>query len=130
MSEEPQKKNLVKVYNLTDVSTPQLEQRGLVNKTLAVYDKLIEPGEEAEIDADNLIAMRDANHYAEFKALAIKEVPHEYVLARGKITGAPMVSGVVKPKEEVAEATPEPVPEAPQEEPAADEPLSGKKKRW
>jgi hypothetical protein len=40
----------MKVYNLTDVSTASLVQRGFVGRTLIVGPCLLAPGQSAEID--------------------------------------------------------------------------------
>lgn len=39
----------MKVYNLTDVATPALIQRGLVNVKIKVGSEVIDPGQSAEV---------------------------------------------------------------------------------
>lgn len=85
------------VFNLTDVSTPGLEQRDLVNKTLAVYDTLLGPGEVKSIEGTD-IATRDAKHYEGLGALAIGRLPPAYVTAKARMAVVPVVSKVARRK--------------------------------
>ena len=71
----------MRCFNLTDIETPELKSRGLVNMTLAVRMHLIEPGSSVEVSDDEL-SRRDAQHYVAVGALAVDSPPPSYILAR------------------------------------------------
>lgn len=49
----------MKVFNLTDVETPELKQRSLVNMTFAVGPALLAPGDSTEVDEAYIATARD-----------------------------------------------------------------------
>jgi hypothetical protein len=73
----------MKVFNLTDVETPLLVQHGFVRQTFVVRDKLIGPGEHAEVQEDYL-AERALEHLVPIGAAAVGELPPAYVLAKSR----------------------------------------------
>jgi hypothetical protein len=93
----------MKVFNITDVETPILKQRGLINQTLVVGRVAVKPGESADIqDEPHLVAQVEG--YEQIGAMARDQLPAEYAVtkARGStpapeaganlpITGSPSV---------------------------------------
>jgi hypothetical protein len=73
----------MKVFNLTDVETLLLVQHGFVRQTFIVRDKLIAPGEHAEVQNDYL-AERALEHLLPIGAAAVDELPPAYVLAKSR----------------------------------------------
>ena len=71
----------MRCFNLTDIETPELASRGLVNMTLAVRIHLIAPGASVEV-SDDEASRRDAQHYVAVGAMAVDTLPPSYVLAR------------------------------------------------
>jgi hypothetical protein len=78
----------MKVFNLTDVETPLLAQHGFVRQTFVVRDKLIAPGEHADVQNDYL-AERALEHLVPIGAAAVDELPAAYVLAKSRAAPAP-----------------------------------------
>jgi hypothetical protein len=74
----------MKCYNITDVETPELKKRGLVNCVLAVRAVLIKPGECVEIP-DDATSRRDAENYIKAGALALERLPLEYNMAKARM---------------------------------------------
>jgi hypothetical protein len=74
----------MRIYNLTDVATPNLERNNLVNKTLAVWVYLIQPGESMEVVGDPIV-LRDVSHYIAMGAMSMDSLPAVYVIAKDKI---------------------------------------------
>lgn len=74
----------MKCYNLTDVETPELKRRGLLNCVLAVRTVLIPPGEFAEVP-DDATSRRDAQNYVKVGALAIDRPPLAYNVAKARM---------------------------------------------
>ena len=77
----------MKVYNLTDVSTPVLEQRGLVNQHVAVAGRMVSPGEYVEVE-DTAHARANVLQLVQVGALAIDKLPPPYVLARQQMAAS------------------------------------------
>ena len=73
----------MKCFNLTDVATPELKKRGLVNATLAVRSVIIKPGESAEVPDDH-VSRRDAAGYVAAGAIAIDSVPVAYSVQKSR----------------------------------------------
>lgn len=71
----------MKVYNLTDVSTPVLEQRGLMNQHIAVAGRMAAPGEYVEVE-DTPHARANVELLLQLGAVALDKLPPPYVLAR------------------------------------------------
>jgi hypothetical protein len=73
----------MKVFNLTDVETPQLLQRSFINQTLVVGRTAIKPGESADFnDEPHLVAQIEG--YIELGAMARDELPAEYAVAKAR----------------------------------------------
>ena len=77
----------VRVYNLTDLETPELKSRGLVNQTIAVRSVLIRPGESKEV-ADDAITMRDLKGYREIGVVSVDVLPVEYATMKSRLATA------------------------------------------
>ena len=71
----------MKVFNLTDVSTPLLERHGMLNQTIAVGTELINPGSSAEIGEEPHVIL-GAQHLVSIGALAFSQLPSSYVAAK------------------------------------------------
>ncbi len=69
----------MKVFNLTDIETPALKQRGLLNQTFAVGDKLLAPGASDEVDDETLERVRpELQNMVALGIAALGDVPSEY----------------------------------------------------
>lgn len=73
----------IRCYNLTDIETPDLKRRGLVNQTIAVRSTLIRPGESKDLP-DDATTQRDLRTYREVGVVAIDQLPLEYAAAKGR----------------------------------------------
>lgn len=73
----------MKLFNLTDVETPELRRRGWVNLPLVVGTALIAPGGEAEV-ADTETVRRALASFTGPGALAVGARPPEYVVAKAR----------------------------------------------
>jgi len=73
----------MRCFNLTDVETPELRQRGLVNVPLAVRSVLIPPGEVREVPDDTL-ARRAVASYVSIGALSVDVLPPAYALRKDR----------------------------------------------
>lgn len=71
---------LERVFNITDVPTPLLEQFNLVNGTIVVGKHILSPGESADIELDAVRSSLD--YYLSVGAVAIKKLPAEYALKK------------------------------------------------
>lgn len=71
----------MRVYNLTDVSTPVLEQRGLVGQHIAALGRLVNPGEFIDIE-DSPRSRADLQYLLQVGAVSIDALPPPYVMAR------------------------------------------------
>lgn len=67
------------IWNLTDVATAALEERGLVNHTFSVGRAVLEPGASADVPAPNMAAMAPL---VQCGALAVGRLPPAYVAAK------------------------------------------------
>lgn len=90
MSSEPK---TVKVFNLTDVSTPNLEQRKFVNQHIAIGGRMCEPGQYIE-QTDSPQLREDCKHLVSIGALSIDTLPPPYRMARAAKDNA---DGLVSP---------------------------------
>lgn len=104
----------MKVFNITDVETPILKQRGLINQTLVVGRVAVAPGESVELqDEPHLVAQVEG--YEQIGAMTRDQVPEEYAVAKARgsapapeagsnlpVTGSP-------PVDESASVPPQPV---------------------
>lgn len=77
----------MRVFNLTDIATPVLEQHGLVNQHFAVARRMVNPGEYADIgDAPN--ALHDLQFLLQVGAASVDRVPPAYAMARQTLQNA------------------------------------------
>lgn len=107
----------VKVFNLTDVVTPTLKQRGLGNRSLQVGSQLITPGQSASFDGATWTSIK--TRYAKLLSLGALFVgavaPAGYVAAKQRQAGNTMpvakpVTPPVAPVSPGAPNTPAPTP--------------------
>jgi hypothetical protein len=97
----------MKVFNLTDVETPALVQRGLMRQTFAVGGTLVTPGDGIEVPLEaRAVVAHGIEHLVEVGALAIDEPPATYLAHKAPAHAGPPPA---------AEA-PVPPPPAPKEE--------------
>ncbi len=97
----------MKIFNLTDVPTDELQRRSLCDQTIVVGNKAIAPGACEEVsDEYRTLTMAAVAQLVSVGAVAVNELPPQYALAKSK---APM-----KQKEEKAEEIPPPPPTSPQ----------------
>lgn len=73
--------SLVKVYNLTDVSTPSLVQQGLVSQHIVIGDRMCSPGEYVE-QVDSHVLRQQLRHLVSVGAISIGALPPPYQQAR------------------------------------------------
>lgn len=77
----------MRVFNLTDMKTDVLEQRGLVGQHIAVAGRMINPGEYADVES-TVSARANIEELVRIGALAIDQPPPPYVLARQQAAAA------------------------------------------
>lgn len=77
----------MRVFNLTDVKTDVLEQRGLVGQHIAVAGRMINPGEYADVES-TVSARANIEELVRIGALAIDQPPPPYVMARQQAAAA------------------------------------------
>jgi hypothetical protein len=81
----------MKVFNLTDVETPVLKQRGLCQQTFAVGKALVAPGQSADVDDAYLAQLGPGlRQLVSYGAAAVGQPPASYRLAKEKM--APVAS--------------------------------------
>jgi len=85
----------MKCYNLTDIETPELKKRGLVNKTIAVGPVLIRPGESAEV-SDNAVVRQAVKSYGD-SVIAVDRIPVAYAAAKSHAAAQASLVARVKP---------------------------------
>lgn len=73
--------NMVKVYNLTDVATPNLDKQKMVNQHIVVGTRMSAPGEFVEVD-DSPKLRTDCEFLVSIGALSIGATPPPYTAAR------------------------------------------------
>lgn len=71
------------IYNLTDVETPQLKARGLVNQQLIIGRLNLAPGESGTTEDDPMTREHLAG-FTRVGAAALNGLPPAYTLAREK----------------------------------------------
>lgn len=77
----------MKVFNLTDVRTENLERRGLYNQSFVVGSAVIAPGESGEVSDDHRVIVQAAlEHLVAAQALAVDKIPAEYSVIKMKQT--------------------------------------------
>ena len=80
----------MKIFNLTDVETPALKQRHMVNQSLVVHGKPIEPGASVDfpLPEDRPIVARAVQHLLKAGAVAVDKLPDAYVKAKAAVASA------------------------------------------
>jgi hypothetical protein len=109
----------VRVYNLTDVSTPTLEKHHLLKAHIAIGTRMCNPGEFVEQE-DTPSLRSDINFLVSIGALAVDQLPPPYVLARTSTIAAQNVGPLpvhighlnVQETKVAADPPPAPAPEA------------------
>lgn len=74
----------MKVFNLTDVETPQLKQLGKVNDTFVVGRLTLAPG-QSDITTDDAMTRDHLADYVMKGMAAINTLPPAYVVAKEKM---------------------------------------------
>lgn len=105
----------MKVFNLTDVETASLKQRGLVQHTFAVGPHLLAPGQSCDIDQAHLVHIRAGlQQLITFGALALgDQPPAAYTVAKAKAQPKPFAPQRDVVPARATPATPPPMPEDP-----------------
>jgi hypothetical protein len=90
----------MKVFNLTDMETPALAQRGLSNHTIAVGSFLLAPGASQEVSEEQIRALRPGlQQLVSVGALALgDQPPASYVLQKDRAQSAPAPAAPSKKK--------------------------------
>lgn len=109
----------IKIFNLTDVPTPTLEQHHSVGITFAAGRALVGPGESTETAADEMTIAHLA-HYVTIGAASVDVLPPSYVVAKEKTVAAQ--------KKKPATPPPPLTPPAPEPEPVEAPPMGTKKR--
>lgn len=109
----------MKVFNLTDVATPALTQRNLVNQILVVYGKQIAPGLSADFDDKEAapIVVKEVQHFLKSGALSVDKLPDAYLKAKS-VAAAAAAKADVPAHPAAAPASPT-VPSPPASDPPA-----------
>lgn len=109
----------MKVYNITDVSTPLLAQRHMKSQTFVIHGKAIKPGESQAYDQrDAPIVARATNHLVKAGALVIDKLPTSYLQAKAAAAPAAVPAVPATPATPVAAPATPAAPEAPVAAPA------------
>lgn len=85
----------MRIFNLTDVATPVLEQHKLVDQHFAIARRMVNPGEYVDIeDAPNVL--RDLQSLLQVGAVSIDRVPPAYAMARQaqQVTSQSRLAGI------------------------------------
>lgn len=77
----------MRVFNLTDVSTPTLVRHGLVNQQIVAHRRLVLPGEYVEVEDNSSMRARLA-HLLTLGAVSVDQLPPAYLLAKQKAVPA------------------------------------------
>lgn len=88
---------MTKVYNLTDVSTPALEQRNLVAKHLAVAHRMVNPGEYVEIPTEQF-QLAQVAYLLQVGAVSVDQIPPAYAQAKQKEAAQASAHGSIPAK--------------------------------
>ncbi len=80
----------MKVWNLTDVPTAQLQQHSMVDHTFAVGRELIAPGTSVDVEEASLISIRGGLQQLVAMGVACvgTQPPASYVLAKERLRQA------------------------------------------
>ena len=79
----------MRVFNLTDVPTPALQQKGFVSHTFAVGPALLGPGESAEVAPEHVQHIkRGLQRLIADGALAMNQPPPSYLVAKDRAKSA------------------------------------------
>lgn len=77
----------MRVFNLTDVETDVLKQRGLLAQGIATSGRIVNPGEFIEVE-DTSKSRSDLEYLLKVGAVSIDELPPPYVLKRQQAQAA------------------------------------------
>ena len=77
----------MKCFNITDVETPNLKGRNMVNVTVVLGGRSIAPGQCVELP-DVPPLMQRVSLYEKAGVVAVDEVPDSYVAIRAKMAAA------------------------------------------
>lgn len=83
----------MKVFNLTDVETDVLKQRGLVAQGIAVGGRIVDPGEFADVE-DTAKVRNDLSYLLSVGAVSLERLPPPYVQRRQQLAAE---GGKLKP---------------------------------
>lgn len=90
----------MRVFNLTDIPTKVLEQRGLVQQHIVVARRMVNPGEFIEVE-DLATTRADLTYLLQIGALAINALPPTYLRARQVMQADPARSALRAPLQHV-----------------------------
>jgi hypothetical protein len=106
----------MRVFNLTDVTTPTLKRHGLEQQTIVVGTALLSPGGMEEI-GDEPHVRAGAQFLVDVGAIAFEQLPPAYMAGKADVVvTAPPVVAAPEPTPEPAPA-PEPAPVVVEEAP-------------
>ena len=71
----------MRLFNLTDVETPQLKELGLSNTALLVGRHIVPPGEVVELPGASF-TMESCRHFVGVGAMSLDVLPPAYVVAK------------------------------------------------
>jgi hypothetical protein len=78
-------KKTMKIYNISDVPTPSLENNNLVGHVFAAGKALVAPGDYAEVDKDDAATLAALPGMVSLGLAAIDQLPASYVVAKDKM---------------------------------------------
>jgi hypothetical protein len=113
----------MKVFNLTDVETPLLAQRGLVRQTFAVNGALLAPGDAVDVPETAAAMLTHlVAHLVEVGAVAIDGPPASYLEHKGPARTPPTPTPPPVPVTPAPAPSPAPPPSPAPAPPAAPSP--------
>jgi hypothetical protein len=69
----------MKIFNISDASTPSLVKHGLVNQTFSIGGQLVKPGMYITMDdSKKKVVAAQLKHLLEFGAIALEKPPASY----------------------------------------------------
>jgi hypothetical protein len=128
----------VKVWNLTDVPTPALEEQRLVNISIVAAGTVLAPGGDVDVPASAAHQLKvELSSFLNLGALHIGALPKAYVAAKAAtkkvVKVEPVKAQVIQPElESVPEPVIEPAPETEQvtRTDTDDRPKKKNKNKW
>lgn len=73
----------MKICNITDVPTPELESKDLCNTTIVVAGNVLGPGQEIEVEAQAIHRL-GLEHFLSIGMISVDKLPGFVVVARKK----------------------------------------------